>query len=64
MNDELNKESVDRLVREIRVAAILREAGRLAPQSASKNGPIYQAQIAQAVKAYKEVSDEMKKLGL
>ena len=48
MNDELNKESVDRLVREIRVAAILREAGRLAPQSASKNGPIYQAQIAQA----------------
>lgn len=64
MNDELLKESVAFLAREIRVAAILREAGRLAPDTPTQKSPIHAPQIQKAMQAYKEILVEIKKQGL
>ena len=64
MNDELFKEGVERLVQEIRAAAILREAGRMAPDSPTRNAPLQPTQIMKAVMEYKQVLAEMKRQGL
>lgn len=63
MADDSMLEALKKVAREIRAAAILREAGRLASDSSNKNGPIYAPQIAKALAEYKQVLIEMSKQG-
>lgn len=64
MADELMLEALEKVAREIRAAAILREAGRMAPDSTTKNAPFGATQVAKAVAEYKQVLAEMTKQGL